>query len=53
MGGGIPPMGGSAPPMGGPGMDMMGGGMGAGTPPQQTDKIKAYNVWSVLEKILK
>ena len=59
--GALPPAGG-APPMGG-GMPPMGGGMG-GAPPmggmpgapggggQAPNKLKAYNVWDVLERVL-
>lgn len=52
MGGGMPPMGGGMPPMGG-GMPPMGGGM-PGSPSSGTasEKLKAYNVWDVLEKVL-
>jgi hypothetical protein len=53
MGGmGAPPMGGmGAPPMGGMGAPPMGGmgGPTGGTAPQ---KLKAYNVWDVLERVL-
>jgi hypothetical protein len=61
MGGGMPPPpmggpGGLAPPMGGGlGGPPMGGPMGApGMPGQQqpATKLKAYNVWDVLEKVL-
>jgi len=53
MGGGAPPpMGGGLGGMGGP---PMGGGMGAppgGAGGQQPMKLKATNVWDVLEKYL-
>ena len=52
--GGAPPMGGGMPPMGG-GMGMpMGGGMPGAAPPggQAPEKLKAYNVWDVLERVL-
>lgn len=59
--GALPPAGG-APPMGG--MPPMGGGMGMGAPPMgggmpgapaggtAPQKLKAYNVWDVLERVL-
>ena len=57
--GSLPP-GGAPPPMGGGmggGMGMPGGGMGmpgAGAPTGGTapEKLKAYNVWDVLERVL-
>lgn len=55
MGGGAPP---PMPPMGGPPMPPMGSG-GLGAPPtpgspsgSQQPKLKAYNVWDVLEDLL-
>lgn len=52
---GGPPMGMPPPPMGG-GMGGMGGPpMGGGAPPGQqqgANKLKAYNVWDILEKVL-
>lgn len=59
--GALPPGGGAAPPMGG--MPPMGGGMGMGGPPMggmpgaptagtAPQKLKAYNVWDVLERVL-
>lgn len=52
-GGGMPPMGGGGgmPPMGG-GLPPMGGGGPAPANTQPVMKIKAPDVWSVLEKIL-
>lgn len=53
--GGAPPMGGMPPMGGGMGMGMppMGGGMpGASSPGQAPQKLKAYNVWDVLERVL-
>ena len=55
---GAPP--GSPPPMGGMPPPPMGGGMGGGmggppmggNPVPATQKLKAYNVWDVLERIL-
>ncbi|RTK95643.1 MAG: hypothetical protein EKK64_06190 [Neisseriaceae bacterium] len=65
---GTPPMGGGMPPMGGDPMSMplggAGGGLGggamppmggmppSGAVPQAQSKLKSYNVWDVLEKIL-
>lgn len=51
--GGMPPMGGGmggmgGPPMGGP----MGGMPGAPTGGTAPEKLKAYNVWDVLERVL-
>jgi hypothetical protein len=46
------PMG--APPIGGgPGMPPIGGGMGPQSQGSAPQKLKAYNVWDVLERILK
>ena len=47
-GGGMPPMGGGMPPP-------MGGGMGAPPAPgggEAANKLKAFNVWDVLERVL-
>jgi len=53
LGGGMPPMGGGAPPMGGPDLGSPGGfssgSTAAGKAPM---KIKASNIWDVLEDIL-
>ena len=55
MGAGAPPMGGGmGMPMGG-GMPPMGGMPGAAPPGgggQAPEKLKAYNVWDVLERVL-
>jgi len=50
LGGGIgaPPLGGAG--LGGPPMGGMGGAPGASSP---STKLKAYNVWDVLERVLK
>ena len=53
--GGTPPMGGIPPMGGGMGMGVppMGGGMpGAPTGGTAPQKLKAYNVWDVLERVL-
>ena len=52
MGGGappsLPPMGGPSPSLGGP----LGGPAPGAAPTGQQPKLKAYNVWDVLEKLL-
>ena len=56
--GALPPGGGMPPPMGGPlggmGGPPMGGPMGGSPQGGQTapNKLKAYNVWDVLERVL-
>lgn len=58
LGGGMPPMGGDpmSMPMGGGGglgaMPPMGGMPPAGAAPAANSKLKSYNVWDTLEKIL-
>jgi len=51
--GGAPPMGGGAPPMGAMGgAPPMGGMPGAPAGGSAPNKLKAYNVWDVLERVL-
>jgi hypothetical protein len=52
MGGGAPPL----PPMGGPSPSLGGGPFGGpapgAAPTGQQPKLKAYNIWDVLDKLL-